>query len=64
MGIKKGRNRNTAWFASIDKEWEDLKKCFENYLSDDNFDERKLPKVSLSSLTKPILYKLDNMEFS
>ena len=64
MGIKKGRNRNTAWFAAIDKEWEDLKKCFENYLSDNNFDERKLPKVSLSSLTKPILYKLDNMEFS
>jgi RimJ/RimL family protein N-acetyltransferase len=64
MGIKKGRNRNTAWFAAIDKEWKDLKKCFENYLSDDNFDERKLPKVSLSSLTKPILYKLDNMEFS
>ena len=64
IGIKKGRNRNTAWFAAIDKEWEDLKKCFENYLSDDNFDERKLPKVSLSSLTKPILYKVDNLEFS
>ena len=53
MGIKKGRNRNTAWFAAIDKEWEDLKSCFENYLSDDNFDEKKLPKVSLSSLTRP-----------
>ena len=64
MAINKGRNRNTAWFAAIDKEWDDLKKCFEIYLSEDNFDTKGNPKTSLSSLTRPILYKIDNMEFS
>lgn len=64
MSISKGRNRNTAWFAAIDKEWEALKKAFEIYLSDDNFDENQKPRVSLSELTKPILYKRDSGEFS
>lgn len=62
--INKGRNRNTAWFAVIDKEWSALRDCYEIYLSDQNFDENQNPKLSLSEITKPILYKLDNMEFS
>lgn len=62
--IHKGRNRNTAWFAAIDKEWPSLQKCFETYLSDSNFEQNGLQKVSLSELTKPILYKMDTMEFS
>ncbi len=64
MAISKGRNRNTAWFASIDKEWNALKACFETYLADDNFNADGIPKVSLSELTKPLLYKLDNKDFS
>ena len=64
MLISKGRNRDTAWFAVIDKEWEDLKMCFETYLSKDNFSKDGVPLVSLSSLTKPLLYKLDSMELS
>jgi hypothetical protein len=64
MTISKGRNRDTAWFAAIDKEWSSLKKCFEEYLLDRNFDDEGVPKISLSSLTKTILYKTDNMEFS
>ena len=64
MSISKGRNRNTAWFAAIDQEWEELNRCFCNYLSDNNFDANGKPIVSLSSLTKPILYKIDNQEFS
>ncbi len=62
--INKGRNRNTAWFAAIDKEWRLLRRCFDKYLSKDNFDEQGIPKTSLTSLTRPVLYKLDNMEFS
>jgi RimJ/RimL family protein N-acetyltransferase len=61
--IVKGRNRNTAWFAAIDSEWSSLKKCYESYLSDSNFDEYGFHKVSLSELTKPILFKLDSLEF-
>ena len=64
MTINKGRNRNTAWFASIDKEWNNLKTCYKTYLSDDNFDTDGKPKVSLSEITKPLLYKLDNKKFS
>jgi hypothetical protein len=64
MTISKGRNRDTAWFAAIDKEWSSLKRCFEEYLLDRNFDDEGVPKISLSCLTKTILYKTDNMEFS
>ena len=45
MAISKGRNRNTAWFASIDKEWNALKACFETYLADYNFNADGKPKV-------------------
>ncbi len=62
--ISKGRNRNTAWFAAIDKEWKALSQSFKKYLSDDNFTDKGNPKISLSSLTKPILYKEDNLDFS
>ena len=62
MTISKGRNRDTAWFAIIDKDWQVIKKCFHQFLSDINLDEKS--KYSLSSLTKPLLYKVDNMECS
>ena len=55
--IVKGRNRDTAWFAAIDKEWDNLKQCFKQYLSDDNFDQQGKAIISLSSLTQPLLYK-------
>ena len=64
MMMVKGRNRDTAWFAIIDKEWNELSGCFQRYLSKENFDEHGAPKVSLSTLTKPVLYKTDNFEFT
>ena len=64
MTIVKGRNRDTAWFAMIDKEWERIEECFKEYLSDSNFDKENQPIISLSSLTKPILFKLDNLDSS
>ena len=64
MAIIKGRNRNTAWFASIDKEWKSLKACYETYLTDDNFKADGTPKLSLSELTKPLLYRHDDNDFS
>ena len=63
MSISKGKNRNTAWFAMIDKEWNKIKKAYEIYLKDDNFIDGKQIK-SLSSLTKKILYKKDDFEFT
>lgn len=37
--IYKGRNRDTAWFSMLDKEWLHLKKKFEKWLSPSNFDK-------------------------
>jgi len=64
MTIVKGRNRDTAWFGMIDKEWTSIESCFLEYLSDSNFDKDNKPKTSLSSLTKTILYKVDNLDLS
>jgi RimJ/RimL family protein N-acetyltransferase len=64
MAIVKGRNRDTAWFAMIDKEWNSIEKCFTQFLSESNFDENGKPNLSLRSLTKPLLYKLDNLDLS
>ena len=62
MTIVKGRNRDTAWFAIIDKEWKKLESRFNEFLSDGNFDINGSPKKSLRSLTKPLLYKIDNLD--
>jgi len=64
MSINKGRNRNTAWFAAIDKEWTALKGCFETYLSDGNFSSDGKPNLPLSELTKEFLYKFDSNELN
>ncbi len=45
--IYKGRNRDTAWFSILDKEWPALKLAFENWLDTTNFDEQGLQKRSL-----------------
>ena len=62
MSISKGRNRDTAWFAVIDKEWKDVEQCFVKFLEDENFDVEGKARVSLSSLTKSQLYKIDTQD--
>ena len=64
MTISKGRNRDTAWFAIIDKEWAEIARCFDQFLSQNNFDNNGKSKVSLTSLTESLLYKVDNMDCS
>ncbi|EMJ97038.1 GNAT family N-acetyltransferase [Leptospira alstonii] len=58
--INKGRNRDTAWYSIIDSEWKSIKEAFEKYFKNNNFDESGNQKVSLSSLTKPLLAQKDN----
>ena len=36
--IVKGRNRDTAWYSIIDKEWYDIKRSFLTWLDPKNFD--------------------------
>lgn len=50
--VRKGRNRDTAWYAAIDKEWPALCTAFDRWLSPSNFDEQGHQRVSLSSLTR------------
>ena len=45
--IVKGRNRDTAWFSIIDSEWPAIRKGFEAWLDDANFDEAGQQKAKL-----------------
>ena len=53
--LYKGRNRDTAWYAIIDKEWPFLKAAFETWLKPDNFDADGKQKKRLSVLTAEAL---------
>jgi RimJ/RimL family protein N-acetyltransferase len=48
--VYKGRNRDTAWYAAIDKEWPMLKKAFEQWLAPENFDAAGRQRARLSHL--------------
>lgn len=37
--VVKGENRDTAWFAMLDRDWPDLKKAYEAWLDPANFDK-------------------------
>ncbi len=49
--IVKGRNRDTAWFSIIDREWPGIKAAFERWLDPGNFDGDGRQRASLSALT-------------
>ena len=51
MSISKGRNRNTVWFAAIDKEWPALEAAFQAWLNPKNFDENGRQMERLANLT-------------
>ena len=50
--VIKGRNRDTAWFACIDKEWPALKEAFGAWLSPANFDAGGMQAERLADLTR------------
>ena len=45
--IVKGRNRDTAWFAMLDKDWHVIRAGFERWLRPENFDEKGRQKAKL-----------------
>ena len=49
--VVKGRNRDTAWFAAIDKDWPALKEAFEAWLAPQNFTSEGNQKERLGDLT-------------
>jgi RimJ/RimL family protein N-acetyltransferase len=54
--VIKGRNRDTAWYAAIDREWPALEQAFARWLAPSNFDPEGRQRVALSALTKPLLH--------
>ena len=57
--VVKGENRDTAWFASIDREWPALREAFETWLDPSNFDAEGAQTQRLADLTAPILAARD-----
>jgi len=53
--VDKGRNRDTAWYAMIDREWPAIDRAFQRWLDPSNFDAQGRQRTSLSALTQPIL---------
>ncbi len=45
--IYKGRNRDTAWFSVLDKDWEDIRAGFQAWLAPTNFDADGMQKAPL-----------------
>ena len=52
--IIKGHNRDTAWFAAVDKDWQSLSRAYDTWLSPDNFDDRMRQRQRLSDLTAAV----------
>ncbi|MFC4731533.1 GNAT family N-acetyltransferase [Salipiger abyssi] len=48
--IVKGRNRDTAWFSIVDREWPEVKARLEAWLAPANFTEDGRQKAALASL--------------
>jgi RimJ/RimL family protein N-acetyltransferase len=48
--VYKGRNRDTAWFSILDREWPALRGAFEQWLSFDNFDDTGRQRRRLADL--------------
>lgn len=45
--VYKGRNRDTAWFSILDRDWPRVKRGFETWLSPENFDAGGAQRRSL-----------------
>lgn len=48
--VVKGRNRDTAWFSMLDKEWPARKRTFEAWLAEENFDAEGRQRKTLEQL--------------
>jgi RimJ/RimL family protein N-acetyltransferase len=48
--VQKGDNRDTAWFAMLDRDWHTHRKAFERWFHPNNFDRRGQQKARLEEL--------------
>jgi RimJ/RimL family protein N-acetyltransferase len=54
----KGRNRDTAWYSILDREWPAARGAFEKWLNPANFDAAGRQRQRLSTLMQPLLTAL------
>lgn len=52
--VYKGRNRDTAWYAIIDKDWPRIETAFQTWLAPGNFDRQQCQRIRLSELTRGV----------
>lgn len=52
--VYKGRSRDTAWFAIIDRDWPALRAAYDRWLDPDNFDVQGTQRSRLSTLTQAV----------
>jgi RimJ/RimL family protein N-acetyltransferase len=50
--IYKGRNRDTAWYSILDRDWPALKRAYLQWLDDSNFDKDGRQKRRLQAFTE------------
>lgn len=48
--VMKGRNRDTAWFSILDREWPDIRLALEQWLAPSNFDGAGRQRTRLQAL--------------
>jgi RimJ/RimL family protein N-acetyltransferase len=53
--VSKDRNRDTAWYAAIDREWPALREAYLAWLDPGNFDGAGRQRSRLSERTRPLL---------
>jgi hypothetical protein len=54
--IIKGRNRDTAWFAMLDRDWPAVKSNMKRWL----YSDENVNKVSLAELNQPLLRAVES----
>jgi RimJ/RimL family protein N-acetyltransferase len=50
--VVKGRNRDTAWFSLLDREWPAARAAFEAWLAPENFDADGRQRRALAELRR------------
>lgn len=51
--VYKGRNRDTAWYSIIDREWPALRAAFDSWLAPENFDDEGRQRRRLAEFRTP-----------
>ncbi len=58
MMVVKGQNRDSAWFSALDREWPVIENAYQQWLVADNFDDKGIQQIALSTLTRDALASL------